>query len=615
MPDPASPTRTVDAGPSMRAAAAAAPARSIPALLDANALRLGGRTAARVRGEAGWQAISWADLARRVRDVAGGLAALGVAPGDRVGLLADTSHDALVVDLGIAAAAAVSVPIYASSTPRECEHALRTTGARLVVCDREEQVRKIDDVRRRLPALGGVVAMARARGGGSDRTLAEVEALGRGARHGSDDAHAARVAALGPDDEACILFTSGTTGDAKGVVLTHGNWLYAAQAPLVLGLLADSDSCLLFLPLAHAFAKLCEVGWLVTGAELSCTPIDRIAEAAAELRPTFIPGPPRVWEKILAGVVQQGSAAPGLRGLLFRAAMAAFDRAGAATERGERAGGPGLWLARRLVLPRAGREVSGRLGGRIRILLSGAAPLSPRVGRFFEALGFTLLEGYGMTETSAASCVTRPGRIRWGTVGFPFPGTDVRIAGDGEVLLRSPGLMRGYLGDPDATAEVLREGWMHTGDLGTLDPDGALRITGRKKDLIVTAGGKKVAPQLVERELAADPLVAQVLVHGDRRPYLTALVALDPDAVRRWADAEGLELAEPPREDPRVRARIERTVAAVNAALPRYAQVKRFAILPSELTAEAGELTPTGKVRRAACERRHAALLDGLYPA
>jgi long-chain acyl-CoA synthetase len=397
-------------------------------------------------------------------------------------------------------------------------------------------------------------------------------------------------------------------------MLTHGSWVYAGTNATKLDIMRPDDRALLFLPLAHAFAWLVISGWLHAGCELALGgTFDRIASDAAEIRPTFVPGPPRVFEKVLAGAVASGGGQAGPRGWLFRVAMAAFERWSAAQDRGEPCRDPRVLLARGLVLPRAGRAVSHRLGGRIRLLLSGSAPLSPRVGRFFESIGIDLIEGYGMTETSAGSVVNRPGRPRHGTVGQPVPGTEVALAADGEVLIRSPGLMRGYWMDPEATAAALRDGWMHTGDVGTLDAEGTLRIVDRKKDLIITSGGKKVAPQRLERELESDPLVSHALVHGDRRPYLTAVLALDEEAVRRWASAAGLAPDEALADSGAVRARLQATVDAVNARLPRYATLKRFAVLHGDFTVLGGELTPTMKLRRAACERHLGPVLDALY--
>lgn len=596
------------------------PATSAPANLaaafDATAARLAERPALHRRRDGRWEALRFSDVAERGRAIAAGLAALGVERGDRVAVLSETRVEAVLADLGILAAGGVAAPVYQTCTPRECEHVLRDSGAVLVFCDGEEQVRKVHAVRVRAPELRGIVRFDGAATHESERTLAEVEALGRAALAEDPGAHARRVAAIEPSDLACLIYTSGTTGAPKGAILTHASWLHSVRAGETLGTLSETDRCLLFLPLAHAFGKLCEVSWMYGGGEIAfAEQLDRLLEDAAEIAPTFLPGPPRIFEKLFGAVVAKGAAQPGLQGRLFRLAMAGFDRASLAAERGERPRRDlGLLLARHVVFPRVAATVRARLGGRIRALASGSAPLSPRVGRFFEAIGLPIVEGYGMTETAALVAANPVNAVKVGTVGPPIPGVEVRIAEDGEVLVRGPNLMLGYWRAPEASAEALEGGWLHTGDVGELDRDGYLRITDRKKDVIVTAGGKKIAPQQIERELKArEPLVSHVIVHGDGRRYVTALVTVDEAAARRFAAEAGIALAEPAPSDPRVRARIDRAVALVNADLPRFATVKRHAILPRDLSIDAGELTPTLKVRRRACEQAYRALLDGLY--
>lgn len=596
-------------------AAPALEAPSLPALFEARAAALGGATAALAKLDGAWREHTWADLARRVRDVADGLTALGVEHGDRVAALSRTRLEALVADLGTLATGAIAVPIYQTSTSREVEDALVRSGAAWIFCEDEAQVHKVREIRARLPALRGVVMFEGTSGDGTELPLAALEALGRAHAHDHPGDHEERISEIEADDPACILWTSGTTGDPKGVVLTHGNWLYAAAAIGSLDLARPDDTTLLFLPMAHSFAKLCEFGWIQTGARLAfAESVEKLLEDVGEVRPTLLPAPPRVYEKLFGAIVVKGASEPGVRGRLFRAAMAAFDRWSAGQDAGVERGGLGLAFARRVVFPTLRKTLRDRLGGRMRILASGSAPLSPRVGRFFHELGLPILEGYALTECSAAATANRPGYARYGTVGPPLPGMALRIAEDGEILIRGPSLMAGYWRDPDATAEVIRDGWLHTGDVGALDADGYLRITDRKKDVFKTSGGKMVAPQALEKELkAAEPLLSHVLVHGHGRRFVTALVTLDAAAVRRWAEAEHVAASEPWSEDPRIRARIQRSIDAVNAGQPRFATIKRFAILPEDLTVAAGELTPTMKLRRRVVEARQRRVLDALY--
>jgi long-chain acyl-CoA synthetase len=625
-PSPSSPDPVAQGASSPAAATApgtaAHEAPSLPALLEARAADLAERTSLLVKQEGRWVQISWAEVGRRVRDIADGLAALGVEHGDRVAMLSETRLEAVLADLGTMATGAISVPIYQTSTPREVEHVLRHSGALFVFCDGEAQVRKVREVRGRLPHLRGVVRFDGASGDGTEQPLAALEALGRAHGHDHPEDHAERIAEIEAVDPACILYTSGTTGEPKGVVLTHGNWLFAASAAAALGTSQPDDLGLLFLPLAHAFGKVCEAAWIHTGTPMALAEsVEKIMENAAEVRPTFLPAPPRVYEKIFGAVVARGASEPGVRGRIFRAAMAGFDRWCSAQDAGEKRAARGglrarlaLLLARRVVLPQVARTVQARLGGRMRTLFSGSAPLSPRISRFFEAIGLPIVEGYALTECAATATVNRPERIRHGTVGPPVPGIEVRIAEDGEVLVRGPSLMPGYWDDPAATAEAIAGGWLHTGDIGVLDEEGSLRITDRKKDVFKTSGGKMVAPQQIEKELrAAEPLVAHALVHGHARRFVSALLTLDAAAVRRWADAERVAVSEPLERDPAVRARITRSVEALNRELPRFATVKRFAILPGEFTAAAGELTPTMKLRRKAVEEKYRAVLDALY--
>lgn len=586
-------------------------ARSVVGLLDARARERPGACAARVHAGGGWTDVSWGELARRVRAASDGLVAAGLRAGDRVAVLSETRLEAVVADLAVLAAGGVTVPIYPSELARRCGELLALSGAAWAFHDGDAQAAKLREVRPGLPALREAFRLVGAPADG-ERTLADLARAGEAAAR--PGAYEARAAALGPGDVACLVFTSGTTGRPKAVVLTHDNFLYCAAAFGRVGVMTEGQVGLMFLPLAHVMGKMVVSTWLGAGATLAfARAIDTVLEDAAATRPTAMAAPPRLFEKAYGAAVAKGRAEPGAKGWLFRTALEGFEAWSAAADAGRAGGGWKLALGRALVFPKVARAVSDRFGGRMRFLVSGSAPLSTKVSRFFSLLGLPILQGYGLTESTGCGCATPPDRLHVGTVGPPLPGGEVRIAPDGEILLRNPGVMRGYWDDPAATAEALRDGWLRTGDVGELDPDGCLRITDRKKELIKTSGGKFVAPQAIESALRSDPLVANALVHGDGRNYVTALVTLAEDAVRRWAEAEGHALAAPLAEDPRVRARIQAAVDGVNADLPRYATVKRFAIVPGDFSQAGGELTPTLKLRRRFCAEKYAAVLDALY--
>ena len=589
-------------------------APSLVALLDRQVREHGSLAAVKHKRGGRWQDVSWGELGRRARDVSDGLASLGIGRGDRVAVIGDTNLEWMIADLGILGAAAVTATIYQSNQPEECRYILEHSGARLVLCDSAAQVAKIRAVKDRLPRLEGIVRAQGPAADGFERTLEELERAGEAWRRANPRAHEERVARLGPDDPATLIYTSGTTGKPKGVVLTHGNWTYEASAVEGIRVISPDDVILLFLPMAHSFAKVIQAAWLATGcASAFVESLDKIMDNASEVRPTVMPAVPRIFEKAYNTVVSKGSASPGLKGRLFRLAMESFDAYAAAREQGRDHRSFGLFVGRKLVFPKLTAALNERFGGRMRFFVSGGAPLSPRIAWFFDTLGFTILEGYGLSESSAASFVNRPGQNRIGTVGPPVPGTEVRIADDGEILIRGPGVMKGYWNDPAASAEVLRDGWLYTGDIGRLE-DGSLRITDRKKDIIVTAGGKNVSPQNLENELkAADPLVSQVLVHGDKRRFLSAIVSLNPEAARAWAAEHGVPEGAALHEHPAILAHLQRTIDAVNARQASYATIKRFAVAPADFTQETGELTPTLKVKRKVVTQRFAAVLDAFY--
>jgi long-chain acyl-CoA synthetase len=559
----------------------------------------------------GREPISYAELGRAIREIAGGLAALGVERGDHVAILAGTRPEWTLADLGALSAGATVVPIYQTNSPEECEYILAHAGVRAVFCEDAEQVAKVERVRERCPALEHVIVFD----GEVPGTVALADLRAQGAATG-DAVVAERLALVGPEDVATIIYTSGTTGPPKGCVVTHASLLATAEMYVRELELQDSRMVIyLFLPLAHSLARVAQLATLEAGGTLAFWGGDpsRIVAELAEIRPTHFPSVPRIYEKVhaaaLNGVAEQG-----------RVKRALFDwalREGARTRAAERAGEPLSQLAAarhrladRLVLS----KVRGVFGDRLAMALCGAAPIGREVLEFFDACGVLVLEGYGMTETCAASTLNTPRAVRFGSVGRPLVGSRVAIAEDGEVLMAGPHVFEGYHRDPGATEDVMAGGWLHSGDLGEVDADGYLHITGRKKDLIITSSGKNISPENLESALRETRWISQAVVAGDRRSYLVALLTLDPDEAPRLAEELGIpaDLATMT-HDERVYAAIQRDVDAVNARFARIEQIKRFDLLERDLSQADGELTPTLKVKRPVIHRRYGDRIDRLY--
>jgi long-chain acyl-CoA synthetase len=595
--------------------------QNLLALFERQVAKRGAETSALSKVNGKWEELSWKQLGEDSRAMADGLCGLGVTPGDSVAILAATSVDFVRADLAALGAGAVVVPIYQSNKPHECGYILADSKARYVFVDTEAQAAKIREVRGELAELRGMIRLDRGRPA-TDFEI-PIEKLiedGRSYRRAHEDEHARRLAAVRDDDMCCIIYTAGTTGQPKGVELTHRNWIYEANAVAQLGILRPDDVLLFFLPLAHVFAKVVETVWFSEGFRMAfAESVDKLVQNAGEVRPTVLPAVPRVFEKAYDTVVQSGLAAPGLRGALFKLAFRSFERYADALAHGNSHIGLrdrlGLALGRRLVFPKLHEALSQRFGGRLRLFVSGSAPLSPKVARFFEEIGMVILEGYGLSETSAGSSINLPGRVKIGTVGPPLPGTEIKIAPDGEILIHGDGVMKGYHGKPEATAEVLKDGWFATGDIGELDADGYLKITDRKKDIIVTAGGKKIPPQNLENELQTSPLLGHALVYGDGRKFISALLTLKPANAVKLAEERGspARSLEELSRAPVIVDAVQHTIDALNEGLPRYSTIKRFSILPIEFTVEGGELTPKLSVRRKLLSQRYQSLLDSFY--
>jgi long-chain acyl-CoA synthetase len=568
------------------------------------AARTYGGTALRFRDGEHWRGVSYADLGEKVIGVAAGLVAHGIAPGDRVAILSRTRPEWTYADLGALCAGATVVPIYETSSPEQAEFVLAHSGARLVFC---EDRREVDLVRGLTETDVEKVVSFEPTAGAAHLT----ELVARGRRTDRDEVHA-RAAAVAPDDPCTIAYTSGTTGEPKGAVLTHRNCRAHSDMCAAAVDLGDGATVFVFLPLAHSMTRMVSMFTLDQGHTLAywSRDPDRLLEDVQESQPTDFPSVPRLLEKVYTAA----TSASGARRRLLEWAVERGARVRSAHRTGRRPG-PLLRaqhaLADWLVLARV-RQL---FGGRLRMIFSGGAPIAPEILEFFDACGLAVLEGYGLTETGAAVAMNTRSAVRFGTVGRPLPGSEVAIAGDGEIRVRGPHVFAGYYRDPDATAEAIRSGWLATGDIGAFDDDGFLAITGRKKDLIVTAGGKNVAPARIEQALCQAPSIGQAVVVGDRRPYLAALVTIDPERVAELAaragvdGAAGAELSDHP-------AVVEAVGSAIEEANLRFAppeRVRRFKLLPRELSQEDGELTPTLKVKRAAVLARYAAEVEQLY--
>ena len=565
-----------------------------------------------------WRTLSWRDTAARVRDLACGLLSLGLATGDRVAIVSGTRLDWVLADLAVACAGGVTATVYPVSTEDDTSHILSDSQAVIAFAEDAAQARRVLGRSAALPALRQLVVFDDSAGlPGEAISLHDLSLRGRtwDAAHPGGFDEAAGSAA--PSDLATLIYTSGTTGRPKGVELPHDCWLFEVESIGSLGLLGPSDLQFLWLPLAHVFGKVCVTLGIGLGfpTAVDGRP-DRIAANLAAVKPTFVCVVPRIFERVHARLVEQAQANGSVKAAIFRWAVGI----GARAAQRERDGQPlGFFLeARRkvadaLVL----RKVRDRFGGRLRFFICGSVALATELTAFFSAFGFTILEGYGLSESTAMTVSNLPDRNRWGTVGVPIPGMELSFAPDGEILLRGRGIMRGYFGLPDETARVLDAGgWLHTGDIGALDAAGHLAITDRKRDLIKTSGGKFVSPQYVEGMLTLGmPLVAQALLHGEGRRFCTALLSLSDEALRAWAhdagtpDASYADLV----RDPRVVGLVGRHVEQVNARLAVYEAVRRWAILPAELKVETGELTPSLKVRRRVVEQRYRDVLEGLY--
>nr|WP_202122040.1 AMP-dependent synthetase/ligase [Streptomyces sp. BA2] len=587
-------------------------------------------SAASGEGPDEWKSLSWAQAAERVYAIAAGLIELGLAPEDRVALASSTRVEWIIADLGILCAGAATTTVYPQTNAEEATYILADSDSRVLIAENAEQLAKAREKRAELPKLRHVVVIDAEGAGPADGdpdgwvlTLADLEARGAAHLEKNPEAVKERIAAITKDQLATIIYTSGTTGRPKGVRLPQDNWSYMAKAIAATGLLGPDDVQYLWLPLAHVFGKVLTSGQIELGHVTAVDGrVDKIIENLPVVQPTYMAAVPRIFEKVYNGVAAKARAGGGAKYKIFLwAAEVAREYAKVSQDNFRRTGNASVPFGLRAKHKAADALVYSKLreafGGRLRAAVSGSAALAPDIGYFFAGAGIHILEGYGLTESSAASFVNPGEAYRTGTVGKPLPGTEVRIADDGEILLRGPGIMEGYHGLPDKTAEVLEsDGWFHTGDIGELSADGYLRITDRKKDLIKTSGGKYIAPAEVEGQFkAVCPYVSNILVHGADKNFCTALIALDEPSILAWAKDNGLDgksyadvVAAPATVE-----LVEGYVKELNEGLQRWQTVKKFKLLPRDLDIEHGELTPSLKLKRPVVEREYQHLIDEMY--
>jgi long-chain acyl-CoA synthetase len=521
----------------------------------------------------------------------------------------------VVQDLAVMCSGGATTTIYPTSTPEDVHHILTDSGSRFLVAENEQQLAKAfaeDSAIETAVLVDGTPP----EGVTNVITLGELQERGRALLADDPDAVAHATAGVRPESLATLIYTSGTTGRPKGVRISHESWVYEGLATASVGLVSADDLGYLWLPLSHSFGKVLLSTQIAVGHAAAVDgDVTRIITNLPIVRPTNMAAAPRIFEKVYAGVIAATRSEGGAKLKIFEWAIGVGLEVSRLRQQGREPSGL-LAVKYRVADKLVFSKVRDRFGGRMRLFVSGAAALSRDIAEWFHAVGLLVVEGYGLTETSAGSFVNRPGHYEFGTVGLPMPGTEVAIADDGEILVKGPGVMMGYHNLPDATAEVVTDGWLHTGDVGEVSDNGSLRITDRKKDLIKTSGGKYVAPQIIETQFKAIcPLASQIVVHGDSRNYVTALVALDPDAIKVWAAAnemEGASFGDVARS-PKMRATIESFIDQLNAGLGKWETIKKFEIIDRELTVEEGDLTPSLKLKRRAVETRYRSTLDSFY--
>jgi long-chain acyl-CoA synthetase len=574
------------------------------------------RTAYRYPEGESWAAVTWRETGARVNSLAAGLVALGIEPEQRVAIVSGTRYEWILADLAIMCAGAATTTVYPSTVPTDVAFILADSQSRLAFAEDDQQIAKIREHRSELPRLEKIVTFSGTPDGDTVITLDDLAQLGDKLLTEQPDVVAQRVAGTQPDHLATLIYTSGTTGRPKGVRLRHASWTYEGAAVAAQNILSIEDVQYLWLPMAHSFGKVLLTNQLCIGFETAVDGrVDKIIDNLAVVRPTFMGAAPRIFEKAHGRIVSMTEGEGGAKAKIFNWAFKVGLDVGRRRMAGQSVP-PHLAVQHKVADKLVFSKIRERFGGRVRFFISGAAALNKEVAQWFHAAGILILEGYGLTETSAGSSVNRPDNYKFGTVGIPFDGTDFKIAEDGEILIKGPGVMQGYHHLEEQTEESLKDGWFHTGDIGEIDPDGFVRITDRKKDLFKTSGGKYVAPSLVEGQFKAIcPYASQMVVHGNERNFCTAIITLDPDAIQEWASHHGMagksygEIV----SSQEVHDMVDGYVKELNTKLNRWETIKKFIVLEHDLSVESGEVTPSLKVKRKVVEQNYKDRLDALY--
>ena len=565
-----------------------------------------------------WRSYTWKQFGERVSEVAGGLLALGLEMEQRVSIVCSTRVEWIEADLGIMCAGGATTTVYPSNKADECSYIIADSGSRVVFAEDDGQIAKLKEHKDDLKDVIKVVTFDGTPDGDWIISLDDLKELGREHLAKNENAMKEIADALEPESLATLIYTSGTTGRPKGVRLVHDSWVYVGEATNSLGFLGPDDLTLLWLPLSHSMAKAMMAIQIAVGLPAAIDgDIPRLVDNLATVKPTWTAAAPRIFEKAYNKIIAGAKAGGGMKYKIFKWAMDVGLQASKIRRQGREPSGM-LGLKLKIADKMVHSKIRARFGGRISFFISGSAPLAVDIAEFFHATGMLILEGYGLTESSAASFVNRPESYAFGTVGIPLPGTSLKLAEeDNEIMIKGPGIMRGYHNLPEVTARTLTDdGWLLTGDIGETDEQGFLKITDRKKDLIKTSGGKYVAPQRLEgRFKTVCPVASQIIVHGDRRNYCTALITLDEEAITAWANTNGLagKTYEELTKNDQVRALVQSYIDQMNQKLASYETLKKFEILPKDLTIEDGELTPSLKVKRKHVEKKYMDLLDGMY--